>query len=118
MSDKFDYVWEGKMLELLQTQCSGSKRIEGKVIFVCEDNDRIEVTTSVWCFSDADLKELVDSSYRYLCLPLLDNLIEYRSMYKGLKFRGGILTLQKAKSTVEWTSQSEAIRLIESEELY
>jgi len=113
MNDKFDYAWEGKMLALLQTQCPGIEFVEGKVVFVCEDNERIDITTSVWYFSDADDKKLVDSAYRYLCLPVIDNLVEYRALHKGLEFRGGILTLQKGNATIEWISQSEAVDLIE-----
>jgi len=114
MSDEFDSTWEDKRLEQLVKQCFGEIIIEGKVIFVCEDNKLMDITTSTWHFSDADRQQIKETGFQEVCLNLLGHFVEYRAIHKVLEFRGGILSLQKRNPTIEWVSQSDALKVIES----
>jgi len=114
MSDEFDSTWEGQRLEQLVKQCFGEKIIEGKVVFVCEDNKLMDITTSTWHFSDTDRQQMRETGFQIFCLNLLGHFVEYRAMHKVLEFRGGILSLQKRMHTIEWLSKSDAIKEMDS----
>ena len=115
MNEELDTAWEDKRLRLLESQCFCGEDVEGKVVFICEDNQQTYITASAWNFSDADCKQISDSGYQYFCYRLLDDFIAYRAMFKGLEFRGGILSLKKGKATIKWLPLLDATKEIKVE---